>query len=432
MAQVVEKFARRTDVAERREATALPGWSVPSRLARIGGELSARVRQLPVPPDTVVGAQKIVQLATGGKGLWRSLLICVVLPSICYFFYGAFFESSEYVAEARLTVRAAQEQKQSISSEAMSVISKITGSGGQSSVQDSFIVQNYIKSRSIIADIGGRDYLENIYARQDVDYFSRLRKDADLEDLWKYWKTKIKVSIDTLSGIITLQVQAYTPEDALKTAQGIVDLSENLVNDISKRSRSDAVERAESEVKLFSEKLAQARRRLLEFRNQNVLIDPLARAKSVGEMIGQLTLERLQIDNNLKSLSGVLSIDSPSQRLQTIRLEAIDKQITALEQKLTDAKGNESVSAQLGTYEQLELNEKFAERMYSISQASYERARQEREKQLLYLVVVVRPTTPESATYPQVTLTTSLFFSSLLILWGIVALLVAAIKDQAI
>jgi capsule polysaccharide export protein KpsE/RkpR len=47
-------------------------------------------------------------------------------------------------------------------------------------------------------------------------------------------------------------------------------------------------------------------------------------------------------------------------------------------------------------------------------------------------VVVVRPTTPESATYPQVALTSSLFFSTLIILWGIGALLTAAIKDQSI
>jgi capsule polysaccharide export protein KpsE/RkpR len=45
---------------------------------------------------------------------------------------------------------------------------------------------------------------------------------------------------------------------------------------------------------------------------------------------------------------------------------------------------------------------------------------------------VVRPTTPESATYPQVMLTSALFFASALILWGIGTLLVAAVKDQSI
>jgi capsular polysaccharide transport system permease protein len=90
------------------------------------------------------------------------------------------------------------------------------------------------------------------------------------------------------------------------------------------------------------------------------------------------------------------------------------------------------VSSQIATFENLELEEKFTERMYTIAQAAYEKARQEREKQLLYLVVVVHPTMPESATYPQVPLTTSLVFSTLLVSWGIVALLTAAIKDQTL
>jgi capsular polysaccharide transport system permease protein len=400
-------------------------------LTKLRGELSARARALPVPPGVLAGSEKILELATGGGALWKSFLLCVVVPSICYLFYGAFIASDQFVAEARLTVRASQEQK-SAGLDTSSIISKITGGTSRSTVQDGFIVVNYIKSRAIIADLGGRDYLEQIYSRGDADFFSRLGKGADLEELWEYWKGKVKVYIDTMSGIITLHVQAYTPEDATKIAHALVGLSERLVNDVSRRSRSDSVERSEAEIKIFGDKLAHARQRLLEFRNANVLIDPITKAKSIGEMMGKLKLERLDIDNNLQSLSGVLAADSPGQRLQRTRLETIDKQIASLQQKLTDSKGNDTVSSQIGAFEALELDEKFAERMYAVAQASYEKARQERDRQLLYLVVVVRPTMPESATYPQVPLTTGLLFSTLLIGWGIAALLVAAVKDQTV
>ena len=384
-----------------------------------------------MPPGVLVGTEKVLEVVTGGGALWKSFLLCVVIPSLCYLFYGAFIASDEYVAEARLTVRASQEQKvQGI--DASSIISKITGGSSKSTVQDAFIVLDYIRSRAIVADLGGRDYLEKVYARNNADFVSRLSKGADLEKLWAYWNGKVKAYLDTMSGILTLQVLAYTPEDAVKTAEAIVDLSEQLVNGVSKRSRSDALERAEAEVKLSAQKLAQSRQRLADFRNLNVLIDPLTKAKSIGEMIGQLTVERLQLDSNLRSMSGVLAADSPSQRLQRTRLATIDEQIASLKQKLTDVKGNDTVSAQLATFEELELEEKFNEKLYNVAQASYEKARQERDKQLLYLVVVVRPTTPESATYPQVALTTSLFFASTLIVWGVIALLVAAVKDQSI
>jgi capsular polysaccharide transport system permease protein len=429
--QVVEKSRHGIEVARPRSVPALTGWKVPAALAKLRGQISARARTLPVAPGILAGTEKVLEVATGGGGLWKSFLLCVLVPSLCYLFYGAVIASDEYVAEARLTVRASQEQRTS-GLDASSIISKITGSGSKSTVQDAFIVINYIKSRAIIADLGGRDFFEKIYSRSDADFVSRLSKGADIEELWKYWNEKAKVNIDTMSGIITLQIQAYTPEDAMKIAQAVVELSERLVNDVSKRSRSDAVQRAEVEVELAGKKLARARQKLVEFRNEHVLIDPLSRAKSIGEMVGQLTLERLEIDNNLRSLSGVLAADSPSQRLQRTRLATLDQQITSLKQKLTDSKGSDTVSAQLATFEELDLNEKFTEKMYSVSQASYEKARQEREKQLLYLVVVVRPTTPESATYPRVALTTALWFSTLLIFWGIGALLTAAIQDQSL
>jgi capsular polysaccharide transport system permease protein len=429
--QVVEKSRQRIELARPGALPALAGWKVPAAVAKLRGQVSARARAQPLAPGLLAGAEKLFEFANGGGILWKSFLIGVIAPSLCFLFYSAFIASDEYVAEARLTVRSAQEQKTS-SIDASSIISKITGGSSKSTVQDAFIVLNYIKSRAIVADLGGRDFLEKIYARSDADFVSRLPKNADLEELWKYWKGKVKATLDTMSGIVTLQVQAYTPEDATSVTQTILDHSEQLVNGVSKRSRSDAVERAEAEVKLAAQKLARARQQLLAFRNSNVLIDPLTKAKSIGEMIGQLTMERLQLDNNLRSMSGVLAADSPSQRLQRTRLATIDEQIATLKQKLTDPNGSDTVSAQLATFEELELNEKFTEKMYTVAQASYEKARQERDKQLLYLVVVVRPTTPESATYPQVALTSALFFSTLIILWGVAALLTAAVKDQAI
>jgi capsular polysaccharide transport system permease protein len=430
--QVVEKSRQGLEVARPHALPVFTGRKIGSALAKLGGQLSARARALPVPPGVLAGTEKVLEVATGGGALWKSFLLCVVVPSLCYLFYGAVIASNEYVAEVRLTVRASQEQKTS-GMDASSIISKITGGASKSTVQDAFIVVNYVKSRAIIADLGGRDYFEKIYSRSEADFVSRLSKGADLEELWNYWKGKVKINLDMMSGIVTLQIQAYTPEDATRSAQAIIDLSERLVNNISVRSRSDAVGRAEEEVKLATKKLAESRKQLLEFRNANVLIDPLTKAKSIGEMIGQLTVERLEVDNNLRSMAGVLSADSPSQRLQRTRLTTLDEQIASLKQKLTDTKANkDTISAQLGAFEELELSEKFNEKMYTVAQASYERARQERDKQLLYLVVVVRPTTPESATYPQVALTSSLFFSTLIILWGIGALLTAAIKDQSI
>lgn len=374
-------------------------------------------------------------LSTAGAGasggmVGRSFIYAVVLPTLLFWLYACFWQSERYVAETRLTVRAQHEKKSG--TDAASMISKFTGGGGDSSSQDAFIVLNYVKSRAIVADLGGRDYMEKKFARSGIDYFSRLGRNANAEDVWKYWLSHLSASVDTLSGILTVRADAFLPKDALDVARDIVRLSEQLVNKITLRNRGDALSRAELEVTLSRQMLAEAREKTLQFRNKNVIIDPSSRASSIGEQMAKLTLERIDLVNALSTFSSSLDGDAPSQRLQRTRLAAIDQQLAELKKKLADAGSTDTVSAQIASYERLKLDEQFAEKLYSIAQTTYYRARQELEKQQLYLVTVVEPTLPESATYPKVVVNTVLLFCGLLVIWTAITLIYASIEDHMV
>ncbi|MBI1980732.1 MAG: hypothetical protein HYS63_04100 [Methylocystis sp.] len=377
-------------------------------------------------------AETLATARSGASGglIGRSFVYAVVLPTLLFWLYAYFWQSERYVAETRLTVRAQHEKK--TGTDAASMISKFTGGGPDTSSQDGFIVLNYVKSRAIVADLGGREYMEKKFARSSIDYFSRLDRNANAEEVWKYWLSHISASVDTLSGILTVRADAFMPKDALDVARDIVRLSEELVNKITLRNRSDALSRAELEVTLSRQMLAEAREKTLQFRNKNVLIDPGSRATSIGELMGKLTLERIDIVNALSTFSSSLSGDAPSQRLQRTRLAVIDQQLAELRKKLTDSNASDTVSAQIASYERLKLDEQFAEKLYSIAQTSYHRARQELEKQQLYLITVVEPTLPESATYPKVVVNTLLLFSALLVTWAAISLIYASIEDHMV
>ncbi len=398
----------------------------PSPPGDSAGRLPAVIRE----SVDVVG-EKLAALGGSGGLLGRSFIVAVALPTLLFLLYAFFWQSERYVAETRLTVRAAQQEKKPVT-DAASMINRLTSGGANSASQDAFMVLNYVKSRAIVADLGGRAYMEKKFARPGVDYFSRLARNVSLEDMWKYWLSHISASVDTISGILTVRADAFLPRDALDVARDVVRLSEDLVNKITLRNRGDALSRAELEVNLARQMLADAREKTLQFRNQNVLIDPGSRATSLGEVIGKLTLERIDIVNALSTFSESLSSDAPSQRLQRTRLAAVDQQLADLRKKLTNAQGGDAVSAQIASYERLKLDEQFAEKLYSIAQASYHRARQELEKQQLYLVTVVAPTLPESATYPKVAANTALLFCALLVAWAVVSLLVASIDDHIV
>ena len=364
-------------------------------------------------------------------GVIRStMLIGVLVPTLIAGIYFAFFASDQYVAEARVTVRAASDDKEALS-DMTSAFSKLGISGGKSTIQDSYLIVNYAKSGAVVNDIGGRAYLEQRFSRQDIDWLSRLPTGKPNEDLLKYWLHRTAVSLDTLSGIVTIKIFAFRAEDAREIAQRVVDLSEQMINAVSERSRRNAVAEAEKDVALAEKDLARARSDMQVFRNQSVSIDPVAKASSIAEVIGKLMVERSEIENFVATFSGDLSPTSPVALIQKRRLESVDKQIADLRRQLTSTNSSDStVATDLSKFEQLALQEKFMERKYSLSQSVLDKANQEATRQKLFIAVVSPPTLPQTALYPERFIDTLLIFLGALVFWGIFNLVLASVTDH--
>jgi capsular polysaccharide transport system permease protein len=367
-------------------------------------------------------------------GLFRlSFLFCVAVPALLAAFYLSLFASDQYVSEAHFTIRKAGENRSAISDALNSVTASMGISnlalGASSANQDVFIVADYIRSRTIIEDVGGQRLLKGVYARDDIDWLSRLSPSASLEKIWKYWKCMVTANIDTPSGVITLDVRAFNPGDAHRLAELILSRSETLVNDMSGRMRRDALKRAQGEVKLAEGRLKKARADLLSFRNKTNLIDPMLSAQSISDTIAKLTQERVTLENNRAAL-GAAGANSPTVRVLNAQIAAVDQQIAALKKQLTDKGQDSAISGRLADYENLQLEVQFAEKLYSIAVDGYDAARRELDKQQLYLVRVDQPNLPDRASYPRIFLDTLTVFAGCMILWSMGTLLVASVRDH--
>jgi capsular polysaccharide transport system permease protein len=361
--------------------------------------------------------------------LGYSFVVFVIVPAFVTFLYLAIFASDEYVSEARFAVRSASETRPSAITDALTMLSSVTGV--RSTSQDAFIVADYIRSRTVIEDLGGKPVLQKLYSKSSIDRISRLRADETIEDMWEYWLGKVTALIDTQSTILTLRVRAYTPQEAKELCESIVQRSEALVNEISLRSRRDALSRAETEVQLSLQRLAEIRQAMLAFRNKSSTIDPVSSAASLGETLTQLTREKILLESNRASLKGSLNENSPVIRFLTSQIESIDKQIALLRGQLTgDNKEANTISGQIASYEDLQLQSQFAEKLFEISKSGFEKARAEQDKQQLYLVNVVHPTFPEEASYPRPFTGTAIIFALCGVIWSMVCLVIASIEDH--
>lgn len=364
-----------------------------------------------------------------------SFIACVVVPTLVGLVYLSFFASKEYVSEARFVVRSGMDDQQSQDAEAataMVALSQGNASGAVSQAQqDSYIVTNYISSRSIVHDVGGLRELVALYARPDVDWLSRLSSSASFETAWRYWRNKVVAVLDIPSGMIILQVRAFTPPDAERLAQQIAAASEKLVNDMSERARADALKRARDELSRARDRVDTAQKDLLYFRNTANLLDPMMIANSTADLLAGLLRQKFALENSIALNAGSVSATSPVQQVPMAQLKTVNEQIDALRATLTSQTSDAVISDKLARYDKLQLDLNFAERLYQIAADSLERAQRQVERQHLYLMTVVPPNQPQLARYPRPFIDTLLIFFWATVAWSIVTLMVAGVRDHS-
>ncbi len=356
-----------------------------------------------------------------------SFVLLVVLPTLVTAFYFAFMASDQYSVEAQFAVRSKETGGGSM--DGLTLLSGITGSAPSTS--DSYIVENFIGSRDLVGKIDDDLNLRKLYARPEADYFASVDSEAPIEDLVDYWREMVTTEFDKYSGIITLTVRAFRPEDSVTVAQKVIGYSEALVNDLSRRAREDAVSEAESEVARAENRLRLSRRAVARFRGEERRLNPVETAKAREKIIAELEGERAKLETQR---SAVISMSPNSPRLTSIesQIQAVVKQIEAVrfQTNQTDGKGEGTLNQQLSQYEELETEREFAERAYVSSLASLEKARLEAVSQNRYLAVFVQPRLPDLAAYPLGLRWTMTVLAAAFLFWAISGLIVASVRDH--
>ncbi|MCA0340143.1 MAG: hypothetical protein LCH99_10455, partial [Proteobacteria bacterium] len=143
-----------------------------------------------------------------------SALFLVVVPSVASAVYFGFFASNQYSAKFQFAVRS---NDRTIMPD---VGIALPGMGNSSPVaSDSYIAVEYLKSRQLIEDISKRIDLRSMYQSESIDWLSRLKPTAPIEDVVDYWQKQVDVRYEALSGIVFASVRAFSPENSLEVAK---------------------------------------------------------------------------------------------------------------------------------------------------------------------------------------------------------------------
>jgi capsular polysaccharide transport system permease protein len=365
---------------------------------------------------------KLVHLSAG-----KLKLLLIALPLLLYGLYLGVFAADRYVSETTVSVRQAGSDSSLALPGAAMMLAGIT----PASHEDTLFLKEFVHSRGLLLKLQERLDLRTHFAAARADLPLRLPKDASLEDLVQYYRSRVEVLLDDRAALLTVRAQAFDAAFAQRLTQAILEESERFVNENSHRIAREQLRFAEGELQLASQRLQKAQGELLAFQSKNRILDPTVQAQASGALLAQLESARSKLEAELNGLRGFLNEDAYQVAAMRERIAAIKKQIdTESERATTVGKGGTRLNQLALEYQALELQAEFARDGYKLALAAVENARIDATRKIKSLVVIEPPSLPETAEYPLVAYNMATLFAICVLLYAIVRLVLATIREH--
>lgn len=364
----------------------------------------------------------------------RPLVACVAVPVFLFAVYQGLIASDRFVSHAQLIVKEPDSAATMDTSFAL-----LTGFGVGSSGSDTELVKAFIYSHDMLNYLNETIGIEAHYTDKTNDIFSRLESEPSRESLMAFYTQLVNVTIDEKSQVISVSVQAFEPEFALRIAQAIVSRAEWYINEIGHKLAKEQLSFIQQEHQLIDQRLRDAKSSLLAFQRRHNLLNPEAEGMALQEITYRLEAEIATKRTELRSLLTSMSETAPLVVRAKSELESLEVQLNSERDRLTKQSSedpslpsdeqNLSVSQILAKFSEYKIDMELALTAYTSSQVSLEKSRIEAYRQLKYLVTVETPTTPEESLYPRRLYNTALFLVVNILLFGIGRVFLATLKE---
>jgi capsular polysaccharide transport system permease protein len=361
--------------------------------------------------------------------LWRRFdavfVATVLLPTLLAVAYFGFVASDVYVSESRFLVRNPQRPAQS------GLGALLQGTVFSRSQDDTYSVHDFIRSRDALQELEATVGMRRAYTAPQIDFVNRFPGlqpwDESFEALHRHYLNHVTIEYDSVSSISVLRVRAYTAEQAERINNQLLEMGERLLNNMNLRSRRDLIEVAEQEVALAEQRAKAAAAALSGFRADRSVFDPdrqsAIQLQGVARLREELMAAELQLQQVMRVSPGNPQVGALEQRVAKLR-----EAVTAENARVLSRESG--LSAKSPAYDRLQLDKQFADRQLGAAMVALDTARSEASRKQLYLERLVQPNRPDHAVEPRRLRGVVTIFVIGLLLWGVVRLVIASVREH--
>jgi capsular polysaccharide transport system permease protein len=382
------------------------------------------IQLVPAEPAHELLDMPFVQRAAPTRYSVRAKLFAglVVVPTLAITVYFFMFAADRYVAEASFIVRSAV---------SLSAVPVPQMGGLPATLGDvGLAVSTYVLSRDMVDQLERQDGLRDVLSRGGSDFVYRFPvfwRRNDREQLYRHYLMMVDAEVDKTNGINTIAVRTFRPEDSQRLADALLQHAEELINRLNERMIRDAEVYAQSVLDRARDHVVAVALQLATFRNAIGSVDPSRESATALDQIAQMATEVAETEATLQQQMA-LSPSSPALASLRERIRTAKEQIEKEKRKIVGT--DQSLTTRLAEFEKLTLNRELAAREMDSALANLTSARQDAQRQHLYLQRISEPNLADEARYPRRLLGIAIALAAFFALFVVVNAICTSIREH--
>lgn len=360
------------------------------------------------------------------KKLDRLFSLIVLLPTALAVLYFGLISSPVYISQSSFVVYTPNQRGGGGQNGLAALLSTLGGSNSTSAAET---ISDYTRSWSALEALNEAYNLRQVFGHADI--FNRFggifHPFTNTVRLWRYYQNMVSDGPDPTSGISTLIVRAYTPQDAQKINAFLLAKGQTIVNQLNATARDSAVSYAEQDVQNAQAQFRAATLAVAKYRNEQGVYDPNIQSGGQFSLIQQLQGKLIDVTVELSALEAHAP-DNPQIPVLKSTITALKHQITQAERAVTGP--GKSLAHQDTQYQILNVNLMLAQSLLESAVVSLEQARATAQKQELYLETISPPNLPDAAEDPKRLEDILAVFIICLMIWGVLRIVIGGIREH--
>ena len=305
------------------------------------------------------------------------------------------FSPDRYVSTASLSIK--DTDIQSMPSSFLDGL----GFSGTSAGESENLIKAYIHSPNLLLALEEEMNVKNHYT-QSNDFLFGLKESDEFEDYIGFYQQMVSVDIDVNTGLLTIEVQAYSPEFSKQLADALLRYGELFINQANQSVAEEEMQFSVTEIERNQQKLKSAKLALLRFQNKYNLISPQDEGASLFDIVYQLESELAKTEAAITQNKSFLNDDAPHLRALQNKASGLRSEIKLQKRRVMGTMSdNIKINDLSAEYQSLVLDIELSTSLYSSALSAYEVTRLQTLKKIKHLIVVAKPRLAEKALYPQ-------------------------------